>query len=680
MTSKISLYSLRRENMKHRMGTILAVGFLFFAYFIAYLLSVQNICSQYHKEMNIRKDITALAEPKMSVGVIMIIAAIFLAVSGFRYLHVKKEIDFYHSLPIRRKTQLYIIMTNDLLIITVYLLLLLCAQCVIALAAGYFSEIFGIHMVWSFICYLLVFAASYLTMVLAMILTGQTFVGLLGFGVLATYIPYTLNHLYPYLASVFFRTYCSDAEWNTVLNYFSPVSLAGKLLIDYPGWTWKSHTAALAAACIWIAVMSVIVFILFEKRPSETAGKAMAFPKANGILRVLFVIPVSIYVGLYLYAASFSSEKGWIIVGVILGGFLSHGVIECIYRFDIRGLLACKKQMALSVAAALAFIGLFWADVFGYDGYIPEKEKTDSILIDQDFIDDNAFWGKERKGISGDVKDEVLDILADAAAENDKHAEDYYGEGKRSEYAVYIIRYRLKNGRESKRSYIFDSELKDRLMRQVFDTREYREDQYSLYTGDLSRVTNIELRHFMEDIELKMTKEQRAELLRIYLEEFQELDYNMVRTAIPFGRIAVSCAGDSRSDPSGVVVCSGISDSYYIYPSFKHTVEYLENLCKEKILLSFEEISVTGLEVREYDEESQHEGYYEIKDKEFIQSVQGKFFGGAVQEGGENLYPLDTTLDIIAIIATENGDEQITVYTDPETGNKIKNHINQERR
>ena len=124
MTSKLSFCSLRRENLKSRLGIILVVGFIFFAYMIHFLISVQNISNQYDNAKDIRKSITSISEPRMIVGVYAILAAVLLAVSSFRYLHSKKETDFYHSLPIRRRTYLYIIMTNDLLVIAFYILLL----------------------------------------------------------------------------------------------------------------------------------------------------------------------------------------------------------------------------------------------------------------------------------------------------------------------------------------------------------------------------------------------------------------------------------------------------------------------------------------------------------------------------------------------------------------------------
>ena len=71
MTSKILLPSLRRENLKHRLGIVLAVFGLFFLYMLSFAINVQNICSlegESFKES--LESITALSEPGMEVGML----------------------------------------------------------------------------------------------------------------------------------------------------------------------------------------------------------------------------------------------------------------------------------------------------------------------------------------------------------------------------------------------------------------------------------------------------------------------------------------------------------------------------------------------------------------------------------------------------------------------------------
>ncbi|EOS80100.1 hypothetical protein C817_01972 [Dorea sp. 5-2] len=678
MTSRISFNSLRRENMRHRTGVILLAAFSFLVYLIWYLISAQKLSRGSHYDSDVRKIWLALSGPGVQAGRAVIAAAVLLAVSGFRYLHSKKEVDLYHSLPLKRRSHLYIIVSSDFMIFTALLILFLCLQSAIAAVAGYFSRELFADTLWSFVCYLAVFAATYLTMALAMILTGQTFVGMMVFGVIVTYAPLILQNLYTILAEVFFKTYYADIKKGMFLTYCSPIGLARKLLndifeTDAVLWTWEARSTAFAASCIWITVTGAAVFVLFHKRPSETAGNAMAFPKANGIIRILLVIPVSVYAGLLLYMASSCSVQGWLVVGVVAGGVLTHGALESIYRLDIRGFFAYKKQMLFSIAAASGIIGVFWADVAGYDTYLPKKEETASILLEDGFAYRSDGEGEERNGISGAVKDDVLDVLADIIAENDQSYEIYYGDGDSSGYYSYVVHYRLENGREKIRSYMVGFELYDRLMEQVFESKEYREDQFVIYSGDRFRVQDIGFTNIMGSVSIKTTEEQREEMLRIYLEDFDKLDYDTARTEIPWGKFDIDCSEREKDGADHVfrsVSCDGSWEEYYIYPSFQNTIKYMENWLNEKFPLSFEEIPVTEICIRDYIDGAGEE--YMITDEEFIRSVKEKFCATDV---GSDFYPRDTSLNISLTVDRGNGTEFVSVYTDPETAWKIREYL-----
>lgn len=680
MTLRSSSYSIRTENIKHRIGMILLVVFLFFSYFIWFLMSVQNICSQKGVKISeIRKDITGLSEPGMGFGVITMIAAVLLAVSGLRYLHSKAEVDFYHSLPVRRRTCLFVIMTNDLLIFTGITIILSVLKCAVAAAAGYFLPAFGMNTARAFVFDVLVFTVTYLTMALSMILTGHTFVGLMGFCVFAGYVPLILRNLYPGLASMFFKTYYSLSEWGRAFNYFSPITLAGELIL---GASVRARIISLLIICVWNVILTVLVFVLYEKRASEAAGKAMAFPKVKPFVRIMLVIPASIYVGLGLYSISIGSFGAWMVAGILIGGFLSHGLIECIYRFDIRGLLSHKKQMIISIAAAFVIVGIFWLDIFGYDRYVPEKEDTASVIIDNGILSTNTFWGREKKGISGEAMGETLDILKEAALENDENSERYYSEDAfYDEYAgyMYTVRYRLKNGKEKIRSYIFDRELKDKLMQTVFATREYKEDRFSLYTADWSKVTGVYINLFMKDEELALTKEEREELFKIYLEELSGLDYNTARSAAPFGWFGVyhnSSDGQNEDDIFNTYDSYGAgNDIYYLYPSFEKTIRYLREELGLKVPTSMEDIQIHKLTMWQNKDGYDEGKSYSISDKEFIDSVKGKLVRSELAENGECLYPLDTTVGITAEAVTEDGNVETVLYTDSNTLKKIKDYI-----
>lgn len=674
MTSKLSFINLRRENIKHRLGMILITYFLFFLSLIAFLMNVQNACGVTdNKFEETLKKITALSEPGTSFGLLVIVTAVLLAISSFRYLHSKTEIDFYHSLPIRRRGILYILLTNDIALFMAPLLLISIFKCIVAAAVGYFSRAFLVNSFWAIVCYAAAFAVTYLTMSLAMLLTGNIFIGVMGFCVFSGYSPIALNYLYPSLASTFFETYSRNEMPTSIFDYFSPLSLTSMLLSLTESWKWREHILHLGAIAVWIVLLLVLNYLLFEKRASEMAGKAMAFPECNSVIRFLLVVPAAIYAGLVLYSISFTSFKPWIIAGIVIGGFFAHGIIECIYRFDIRGLWSNKRQMLVSIAVSFIIVGFFWGDIGGFDKYLPEEDALDSIVIEAPYVLDNGYWGKERKGVSGDTMKASLKVLDQIVAENDINI-DTYNNGSTEEsrgFSIYTIRYRLKNGKEAKRQYTLSPQLRDKLMEQVFNTMEYKKDTYSLYTADWSLVSDVELIYPTHNITLDMTKEQRSELFRIYLEEYSALDYKTTKTTLPFGQFLIM-HGFNNGEREYYNRYAGIeeTEAYSIYPSFKKTIKYLREELKVDLQTSFKDTPITHLGISRYNTETDSTEGFDIYDEKFINSIKDKLSYGELWLSGIE-QSVDTSFDITATISAETG-EEIVVLTDPETAEKIK--------
>ncbi len=676
MTSKRSYINLRRENIKHRIGMILITFFFFFLSMLAYLMSVQNICGRDIKGEEIMKGITDLSRPELGFGILSMGAAVLLAISSFRYLHSKTEVDFYHSLPIRRREILYILLSNDTVLFVVPLAFVLVFRCAVAAAVGYFSRSFLAGSFWSAVCYTAIFAITYLTMSLAMMMTGNNFIGLLGFCVFAGYSPFALGMLYPSLASTFFETYCGTETQTGIFNYFSPVSLTNLLLsVDNRLWRWEEHVAHLAAMGVWIIVLLTINYLLFERRASEMAGKAMAFPKWNPIIRFLLVVPAAVYVGLGLYAVSFTSFKPWIIAGVVIGGFFVHGVIECIYQFDVRGLWSNKRQMLASIAVSFLIVGFFWLDLSGFDQYCPKEEELASVVVDSPYVSDGSFWGKERKGVTGETMTGTLAVLDDIIRENDQN-KDILTNGVPDQsrgFSCYTFTYRLKNGKEARREYVLSPKLQDELMEQVFDTMEYKKDTYSLYTADWSLVTDVEVSYPVCTETLDLTKEQRSELFRIYLEDHAGLDYKTAGNTLPFGQFSISHKLNLSDDDyySGIGGAE-TSEAYHIYPSFKKTIKYLKEELGVDVQTSMKDIEITSLTASRYQESTEQWESFDIYDEEFISSIKEKLCYGDVLwlSGIEQV--VDTSIDISVTIKTESGEEICGVYTDAETVEKIK--------
>lgn len=111
-------------------------------------------------------------------------AAMILGLTGFLYLHSKKQIDFYNSLPVKRE-MLFTVKFLDgfLIILAAYLINMFAAFgifCGNGIAAGdLFKMMFA-----SFAVNMIGFLLIYVVMVIAVLLTGNLFISILGAGVL----------------------------------------------------------------------------------------------------------------------------------------------------------------------------------------------------------------------------------------------------------------------------------------------------------------------------------------------------------------------------------------------------------------------------------------------------------------------------------------------------------------
>lgn len=124
---------------------------------------------------------------------------------------------------------------------------------------------------------------------------------------------------------------------------------------------------------------------LYRLRPTETAGKPIAFPKAESVLKILLSIPLGICAAFYLDSlANQASNNIVIFILAILCTFIFAIVIEFIYTMDLKHLFA-KRALLLSVSLAFGITAIYKFDLFKYDNYIPKNEIESIAIYMEDF-------------------------------------------------------------------------------------------------------------------------------------------------------------------------------------------------------------------------------------------------------------------------------------------------------
>lgn len=668
MTSRISYSKLSKENRKRNLGIALITVLAFFVKAVLFVMGMKN-CEAYD-------DIINLLRPNMMMASVVIGIAAVSAASTLYYLHSRKQTDFYESIPIKRETLFKMAIQNSLIVFLIPLVVEEALEFVVAgrqiLGGGVFAV--GGAILW----YLFIFAAAWLTMALAMIMTGNIIVGVLGFGVFATYFPIVIYNIFPLYAGSFFSTYSGDTAnsvYNSITNYLSPIWI-GLRGISYVNEGIKREITFLAMLFVWCVVLYVLCQVLYKRRPAESAGRAMAFPKANTVIKVLLVIPSALYSGFIFYSLGDADSVYWLVFGVVFGAIVVHALIECIYQFNVKAAFSHKKHLVFVMICSLFIMGSFTADIFGYDRYVPDASKLESVTVKPSDANTYGYWGKGQEGLTGDTMKLALSAIKESVevknnSENTEDSSSYYESrgsflfksvSKKevtSSDIVISATFRTKSGSLKTRNYTLRSQKARELYNKLYATREFKRDIYSLYTGDYNEIKEISWSGVKTEY-LNLTKEEKKQFFDTYLSELDGLTYTDVQNVVPIGSIDISVGGTADSTDA-------IQDTYYIYPSFKKTIAFLQQKgCAANQTIA--DLNISSLDVTGYDDAGQST-HYTITNKNIIDKVKDKLILQQMTSV-PGLDVANTDMDIQVNYKSKNGESTIAcypVYDDAET-------------
>ena len=544
MTSRSLFFKYMKENTKQRIWSLaLTLLLCFFAFPVMTALwsstafRPENLNSSLPADLALaqaQRDFTRdmLRMYSMKGGALafmLTIAAVVLAASGFAYLHSKKKTDFYHSLPIRREMLYAVTCLNGFLYMAVAYLGFLTIAAVMIRVKGVPFDWGSLYL--ASVEHLCFFALVYMTAILAMLLTGNLVVGLLGTGVLFSWGPVICMTISAYF-SEYFTTFYGDDSFLLALieRTSSPVAWYVKACMSsQPG---RMALGAMLAA----AVLFLLGMLLYRRRPSEAAGHAMAFPITEPIIRFLIVVPSSLLLGAMFHAMMY--EDGWTVFGLVCGLLLVSCIIEIIYHFDFKSLFAHKRQLLVSAVFVGVVFAIFRFDLFGYDRYLPATEKLASGGIYCDLLDPDAtsqyhstveytegWYGvnfdampsstlADEMQISDDQGLELLHTIAAQGVHDAAEARDRFLRGGGRSYDLeegdaafhnVTIAWHLRNGRTVYRSYRVNVSGVKTALEAVYDLDAYKTAMYPVLSLTADDVAGINYKEEDECSHVKLS-------------------------------------------------------------------------------------------------------------------------------------------------------------------------------
>lgn len=546
MTSKNSFWVSSRENHKRRIWVwvvaVLSQLLLYGGMTMIYLSRIKSDqmdgvyrTQQAFQDALYQAGKDALGFSDNLYGIVFLLAAM-IAMQGFSYLYDRRKVDLYHSVPVSKTGRFAVVYVNGLLIwLAANLSGLALGMVVAAAQRAVNADVLaaaGLAFVWN-LAFFLVF---YHAMILAVMLTGNRFV------TICVFLTFTLYQagVYSLLDSMkrtFFHTYSQS---------FTDAGPKLSVYADCMNNIYRIKTspdaAAMAAVALplvgkWIliaAALFALAWISYRKRPSETAGKSLAFAWLKPVGKVAVAVPVALMIGMMVYNTSYANELLQV-AGMLVGGVLLCAALEVLYDFDIRSIFKHPISSGVALLGILAVFCIFKWDLFGYDRYIPAQNKVESIAILVDGYYDN-YWDYDSSQYIGDgdfIKEHMFltdtePILELAALWQPKKLEE--GDSIR-------ILYRLSSGAEKERTIRvdFDDPETEALLNRTFGTDAFKKGVFQA-AADSRTAENVKRVTYTNGaVRVTVPVKEAAALREAWLKDMERFDFSMARHSLPCG-------------------------------------------------------------------------------------------------------------------------------------------------
>lgn len=623
MTSKSLFFKLMKEDFKTRVWT-LAISILIFFFSLIVATAMMISFNLYEGSAYSYKDdlalnfISYIDGKNPFFGMIFIVLALVMAMSGFSYLYSKKKVDMYHSLPVKREVLYFVKIINGILIVVIpFAISEILASLLILANTGEIMVITSA--LWSIAEWTILFILSYFLTVFSIMLTGNMLIGILACGFFSFYFPVLSLVLKGYQSS-FFATYYSSGF---IIEDVLPNMSSFILMFNITELKWLVRIIIVILASIAFLFINLL---LYKKRASEAAGKSVSFNIIKLPIKSMMVIFMSILMYLLGYEVM-NDSIGWGLFGLIVSGVITHCVMEIIYNQDFKKIFAKKIELLVLIIISIFIAAAFQFDIFGYDSYIPSASQIKSTavisnllesnseqyynkveitdgyynysFVDVDYASDSKVEADLIKKMDIQNKDAVLE-LARQGIEAAKYDLEMYGN-----FDKVLISYKLKNGRTVGRVYYVDLDQSTSGLSSIYADESYKKSIYPILSENPEKIVSVDFNGIMNnDTHIVFHDDEwKKKFVETYKNELMNLDYETKLKSYPFASIRFNddfmegalrnYAGFNYTSDSTTAVNSKWENVYAnslesvgfypIYPEFKETLALLKEMDVEVI-------------------------------------------------------------------------------------------------
>ena len=541
-----------------------------------------------------------------------------LAFPEFFYLLRQKKQDFYYSLPVKKSTVFWSRYVHGAIhgILSVAFAMGACGIFQSA-ADAEFAPFAWSYTGKSFLVTAGVYLVFYHIGMLCITVCGNAVSSLVLCGVFIAYFRILIGNVFVTFASGWFQTYYRIPLLEKMTMLLSPFSLAealtGRDVYEKPLVLRFTPSADLiAAALAWIILLLLVAALACRKRKTEQTGRVFVILAAERIAEAGISFLAGVWAAGFALDLSGVMESGGIAAGVmaVLVSAAVAAAVHCLLEIVLKnpgsGILRRKWQLAAACSASVAVCIVFPAGASSYDTYFPGEASGVSISIDglgmtydiyqqvqgdrEDYETDDQL---EKYMLTGEGKSAALGWLKEIAAAGG-NTENTSARGTQVSadagepdgvFTWAAVCYHLENGTEHYRTYPITREQTEAFAA-VYETAEYKQIAYPGVTLAEAGEDRFTWDDGVTGTAMKMTAEEKENLLEAYREDVKELEMAELETALPSGHVEV------RASRSGIVT------EMVVYPFFERTCSILEETGAD-IGKTLKDYPVESVEVRE---------------------------------------------------------------------------------
>lgn len=457
------------------------------------------------------------------IGFLTLIFAIIYTVQIFSYMHNKRKVDFYGSLPISR-ARLFLAKYGAAYLFSIVPMLVFMGIIAIAsICTGTLLLPQVTNMYVNFIVGTLACISAYGFLSAC---CGTTFNTVIMFIAVCACYPLSMVFVRAYIDAFFTGAYTQTFSKSFITNALNPISAYfGNNLI---------YWLVFSAACIAFGTL------LIMKRRSERAQTSFAYYIPCHIIKVIVSFLTGMFLGTMFGSLNvFGNGVGGFVFGFILASAPTFLIVHMIFYKGLKQIVRTIPIYAGLAVVVIVGVALINLDVFGYNTYVPKSEdvKSAGIILTQHYYPKDKNFSRvmsksaEDFTSSSDI-DSIVKIHNNIINSKSTKLKSvgkfktvwgfmlYNAFDDLSYDDVYAITYKLNNGRKVNRFYSASMISLVNSMNTVYSDEYYYDDYGSFDTDGINKIANplISSKTYVTKYSALMNSKANSELGAKYAE------------------------------------------------------------------------------------------------------------------------------------------------------------------